>query len=240
MLSTGGLSRRSSATQNRSAQHLPAWAAFQPRRRVGRRRWHLARDVPRPSGRLRMHLQQHAFVRLGEATTAVPASERLESAEGRLREAGRSRRFIIIRRKPRCGSRRGLIGLKASRNVARRPLRRFASRDPGHFVHGASLRAHAAATVRENSNAASRSGVVRIEPRSTSAHCHRARSSAPSSSGPVARVDDERARQQPFPFRRDPVPATRLLRPACDQRAARTAPRRRRQGRGRAESGRRA
>ena len=73
--------------KNRSAQHLPAWAAFN--RAVGSGGdvgiWHETYRV-RPGDYECIYNNMPLFG-LARATTAVPASERLESAEGRMREA---------------------------------------------------------------------------------------------------------------------------------------------------------
>ena len=73
--------------KNRSAQHLPAWAAFN--RAVGSGGdvgiWHETYRV-RPGDYECIYNNMPLFG-LARATTAVPASGRFESAEGRMRES---------------------------------------------------------------------------------------------------------------------------------------------------------
>lgn len=77
--------------KNRSAQHLPAWAAFN--RAVGSGGdvgiWHESYRV-RPGDYECIYNNMPLFG-LAKATAAVPASGRFESAEGRMREAGADR-----------------------------------------------------------------------------------------------------------------------------------------------------
>jgi hypothetical protein len=77
--------------KNRSAQHLPAWAAFN--RAVGSGGdvgiWHETYRV-RPGDYECIYNNMPLFG-LAKATAAVPASGRFDSAEGRMREAGADR-----------------------------------------------------------------------------------------------------------------------------------------------------
>jgi hypothetical protein len=77
--------------KNRSAQHLPAWAAFN--RAVGSGGdvgiWHETYRV-RPGDYECIYNNMPLFG-LAKATAAVPASGRFESAEGRMHEAGADR-----------------------------------------------------------------------------------------------------------------------------------------------------
>jgi hypothetical protein len=80
--------------KNRSAQHLPAWAAFN--RAVGSGGdvgiWHETYRV-RPGDYECIYNNMPLFG-LAKATAAVPASGRFESAEGRMREAGADRAHL--------------------------------------------------------------------------------------------------------------------------------------------------